>query len=61
MPEETIEGLRKLGHRVEVVEGQARALFGRGQIIKKSADAVEGTLVWSAGSDMRGDGAAYPA
>lgn len=61
MPEETIQGLRKLGHRVEVVTGQGRSLFGRGQIIRRSVDAVEGTLVWSAGSDMRGDGAAYPA
>jgi gamma-glutamyltranspeptidase/glutathione hydrolase len=24
-------------------------------------DEVDGTGVWSAGSDMRGDGAAYPA
>lgn len=61
MPEETVEGLRKLGHKVEVVTGTARSLFGRGQIIRWTVDPVEGTGVWSAGSDQRGDGAAYPA
>jgi gamma-glutamyltranspeptidase/glutathione hydrolase len=61
MPEETVEGLRKLGHKVEVVRGMARAMFGRGQVIRWSVDPVEGTGLWSAGSDMRGDGAAYPA
>ncbi|KAL0942639.1 gamma-glutamyltranspeptidase [Colletotrichum truncatum] len=61
MPEETVEGLRKLGHKVEVVTGAERGLFGRGQIIRYHVDPVEGTGVWSAGSDMRGDGAAYPA
>ncbi|KAK3399070.1 gamma-glutamyltranspeptidase [Sordaria brevicollis] len=60
MPESTVEGLRKLGHKVEVVKGMGRALFGRGQIIRWTKD-VDGTGVWSAGSDMRGDGAAYPA
>lgn len=60
MPEETIEGLRKLGHTVKVVTGQGRGLFGRGQIIRWSVDAVEKQGVWSAGSDMRGDGAAFP-
>ncbi|KAK3949336.1 gamma-glutamyltranspeptidase [Pseudoneurospora amorphoporcata] len=60
MPEETVEGLRKLGHKVEVVKGMGRALFGRGQIIRWTKD-VDGTGVWSAGSDPRGDGAAYPA
>jgi len=61
MPEETVEGLRKLGHDVEVVTGMARAKFGRGQIIRWTKDPVEKDIgVWSAGSDMRGDGAAYP-
>ncbi|KAI1274125.1 gamma-glutamyltranspeptidase [Xylaria sp. FL0933] len=61
MPEETISGLRKLGHDVEVVKGMARAKFGRGQIIRWTTDPVEKDVgVWSAGSDMRGDGAAYP-
>ncbi|KAL3963091.1 hypothetical protein ACCO45_000095 [Purpureocillium lilacinum] len=61
MPAETIEGLRRLGHKVEVVGGAGRGLFGRGQIVRQTVDAVDGTFVWSAGSDMRADGAAYPA
>lgn len=60
MPDETVEGLRRLGHKVEVVTGMQRSLFGRGQIIRWTVDPVEGTGVWSAGSDQRGDGAAYP-
>jgi gamma-glutamyltranspeptidase/glutathione hydrolase len=61
MPESTVEGLRKLGHKVEVVTGNARAMFGRGQVIRWSVDPVEGTGLWSAGSDLRGDGGAFPA
>lgn len=61
MPEEAVEGLKKLGHKVRVVKGMERSLFGRGQIIRWTVDAVEGTGIWSAGSDQRGDGAAYPA
>ena len=60
LPEETVEGLRALGHKVEVVTGWGRDLFGRGQIIRRTVDPVEKIGVWSAGSDMRGDGAAYP-
>ncbi|KAK0652274.1 nucleophile aminohydrolase [Cercophora newfieldiana] len=60
MPEETVRGLRELGHKVEVVSGYGRGLFGRGQIIRWTRDEVEGTGVWSAGSDPRADGAAYP-
>lgn len=60
MPEATIEGLKKLGHKVDVVKGMKRGLFGRGQIIRWTVDPVEGTGIWSAGSDQRGDGAAYP-
>ncbi|CAN8105829.1 unnamed protein product [Discula destructiva] len=60
MPEETVEGLRQLGHKVRVITGMDRALFGRGQIIRWTLDPVEGTGIWSAGSDQRGDGAAYP-
>jgi gamma-glutamyltranspeptidase/glutathione hydrolase len=58
MAEETVRGLRKLGHRVEVVTGYGRALFGRGQIIERVDDG--GDLVWRAGSDGRADGAAVP-
>ncbi|KAH8671604.1 gamma-glutamyltranspeptidase [Xylariales sp. PMI_506] len=60
MSEETIEGLRALGHAVKVVRGQDRGIFGRGQVIRWSVDPIEGTGIWSSGSDMRGDGGAYP-
>ncbi|KAM0322749.1 hypothetical protein ACHAQA_009340 [Verticillium albo-atrum] len=61
MPEETIEGLQKLGHKVKVLKGTERGMFGRGQIIRYTVDSIEKTGIWSAGSDMRGDGASYPA
>lgn len=61
MPAETVQGLRELGHNVEVVTGMGRSLFGRGQIIRWTLDTIDQIGVWSAGSDMRGDGAAYPA
>ena len=60
MGEATVQGLRKLGHQVEVVGGMGRGLFGRGQVIRWHVDPVEGRGVWSAGSDQRGDGAAVP-
>lgn len=56
--DETIEGLRKLGHQVRVLKGQERAMFGRGQIIRVHYDGEQ--LVYSAGSDPRGDGMAIP-
>ncbi|KAM5350234.1 hypothetical protein ACJ41O_006739 [Fusarium nematophilum] len=59
MPEETIEGLKKLGHNVVVLKGWRRAMFGRGQIIRYTVD-PDGTPVWSGGSDPRADGGAYP-
>jgi gamma-glutamyltranspeptidase/glutathione hydrolase len=61
MPQEAVDGLEALGHKVKVVTDVGRGLFGRGQIIRYTIDTVDGTGVWSAGSDMRGDGAAYPA
>ncbi|ODA78224.1 hypothetical protein RJ55_05605 [Drechmeria coniospora] len=61
MPADTILGLEKLGHDVVSTKGAQRGLFGRGQIVRRTLDAVDGTVVWSAGSDMRADGAAYPA
>ena len=60
MSEEAVEGMRKLGHKVDVVKGMARSVFGRGQVIRWHVDAVEGKGLWSAGSDQRGDGAAVP-
>ncbi|KAJ5086828.1 hypothetical protein NUU61_008135 [Penicillium alfredii] len=56
--EEAVEGLRRLGHKIVVLTGWARAMFGRGQIIRLHYD--EGKLVHSGGSDLRGDGAAFP-
>jgi gamma-glutamyltranspeptidase/glutathione hydrolase len=60
MGEETIEGLKKLGHSVHVLTGFDRSKFGRGQIIRWSVDPVESKGIWSAGSDPRGDGCAFP-
>jgi gamma-glutamyltranspeptidase/glutathione hydrolase len=56
---EVVEGLKKLGHEVEVIKGVSRGLFGRGQVIRAHWD--DGQIVYSAGSDPRGDGAAMPA
>lgn len=56
---ETADGLRKLGHEVEILKGWERGMFGRGQVIR--AHFEEGRVVYSAGSDPRGDGAALPA
>lgn len=56
--EEAVEGLRKLGHSVEVLKGFARSMFGRGQLIRVHYD--DGQLIYSAGSDQRGDGMAIP-
>lgn len=59
---DAISGLKKLGHNVKVESGMARVgYFGRGQIIRaRKQDEIEGGEGWvfSAGSDMRGDGAA---
>ncbi|KAL1582859.1 hypothetical protein WHR41_08681 [Cladosporium halotolerans] len=60
MPKSTVEGLKKLGHNAVVLEGNERKLFGRGQLIRWHVDPVDGTGMWSAGSDQRGDGAAAP-
>lgn len=57
--DEVVQGLRELGHEVEVVRGYERGLFGRGQIIRCHVE--DGRCVYSAGSDPRGDGAAFPA
>jgi gamma-glutamyltranspeptidase / glutathione hydrolase len=54
MPEETISGLKKMGHTVYEVSGYERALFGRGQVILRDVE----TGVLSAGSDPRADGCA---
>ncbi|KAI0018771.1 gamma-glutamyltranspeptidase [Xylariomycetidae sp. FL0641] len=60
MPAAAVAGLRRLGHDVVVLAGRARSKFGRGQVVRWAVDPVDGTGVWAAGSDMRGDGAAVP-
>jgi gamma-glutamyltranspeptidase/glutathione hydrolase len=47
------------GHEAVIVKGFGRSLFGRGQLIRATVD--DGLQVYSGGSDLRGDGAAYPA
>jgi gamma-glutamyltranspeptidase/glutathione hydrolase len=54
MPQESYEGLEKLGHPLYKVSGYERAIFGRGQVILR--DPVTGVLC--AGSDPRADGCA---
>lgn len=56
--EDVKDDLIKLGHKVEIVTGMGRGLFGRGQLIRSHVD--DGQVVYSAGSDPRGDGAAFP-
>lgn len=55
--EEVAEGLRVRGHKVQILKGYERGLFGRGQVIRCHRE--DGLRVYSAGSDPRGDGAAY--
>lgn len=52
--------LERLGHQVKFVTGMGRALFGRGQVIRVHHDPVDGRRIYSAGSDMRGDGMSAP-
>lgn len=54
---ETVAGLRALGHDMRVISGDNRKMFGRGQIIRKEPG---DRLVYSGGSDPRGDGASVP-
>lgn len=54
IPQETIVGLKNMGHAMYPVSGYERALFGRGQVILR--DPETGAL--TAGSDPRADGCA---
>ncbi|KAI9338104.1 gamma-glutamyltranspeptidase [Zopfochytrium polystomum] len=58
--EEVVAGLRAKGHRVVVVKGAARGVFGRGQIVlvREDTDSPTGRVL-AAGSDGRGDGLAF--
>ncbi|MFQ5409425.1 MAG: gamma-glutamyltransferase family protein [Anaerolineales bacterium] len=53
LPEKTATELERMGHPVYLVVGYARALFGRGQIIRREPNGV----LWG-GSDPRADGCA---
>ena len=53
IPKEIMDELARMGHQVIPVSGYSRAIFGRGQIIRREPD---GTL-WG-GSDPRADGCA---
>ena len=52
------EELRAYGHNVAIVDGYKRGLFGRGQVIRCHHE--DGRQIYSAGSDPRGDGGAFP-
>ena len=60
IPAEAVEGLKALGHKVDVVSGFERIQFGKGQCITKKTDERTGKTVWTAGSDPRSDGVALP-
>jgi len=57
--EKAVETLRAMGHQVQVVTGWERSVFGRGQVIKVHYQGNQ--IIYSAGSDPRGDGMAVPA
>jgi len=57
IPEESLTRLADMGHPVRRVSGMERALFGRGQIIRRDSS----TGVLEGGSDPRADGCALPA
>jgi gamma-glutamyltranspeptidase/glutathione hydrolase len=50
--------LQRMGHEIRIVKGWNRSKFGRGQIIRVHVE--DGQTIYSAGSDLRGDGAAAP-
>ncbi|KAF8426998.1 nucleophile aminohydrolase [Tirmania nivea] len=57
---EVVAGLRDRGYSVVVTgdgDGEGRAVFGRGQVIRNGVGAEGAPRLWSGGSDMRGDGA----
>lgn len=57
--DKVVDELRAMGHQIEVLTGFERGLFGRGQLIRAHHDGDQ--IIYSAGSDPRGDGAAIPA
>ena len=59
--DDTVRALQGIGHKIQVLHGMQRSMFGRGQIIRRHIDDLTGQIVYSAGSDPRGDGCAMPA
>ncbi|ORX59611.1 gamma-glutamyltranspeptidase [Hesseltinella vesiculosa] len=53
---EAVEELQAMGHTCYVLQGHARSMMGRGQIIRSKIDPRTGQRVLTAGSDPRGDG-----
>lgn len=58
--EQVVRELEGKGHEVKIVTGTGRSLFGRGQVIRVHHDPANERRVYSAGSDLRGDGNAAP-
>lgn len=58
--QDVAKALEQMGHETKFIYGMERSLFGRGQIIRVHEDVAEGKRIYSAGSDMRGDGNAAP-
>lgn len=58
--EDVAKHLEQMGHEIKFIRGMERSLFGRGQIIRVHDDPTESSRIYSAGSDMRGDGNAAP-
>ena len=56
--EDVAKTLIRKGHDIEIVRGQQRGIFGRGQVIRCHME--DDRHVYSAGSDPRGDGGAFP-
>lgn len=56
-----VQALKDMGHKTHVLSGHARGMFGRGQVIRRHVDDLTGQVVYSGGSDPRGDGCAIPA
>jgi gamma-glutamyltranspeptidase/glutathione hydrolase len=54
IPDQVMSELSSMGHSIKKIAGHERALFGRGQIIRRDPDSG----VLSAGSDPRADGCA---
>lgn len=54
-PEEIIRDLENRGHRIKVISGRDKFVFGRGQLIIKSID-DKGNQILCGGSDPRADG-----